>query len=126
MVNNEEVSVMDNSDLIGRIAGVALTKLNGMPAATGIYYKAVEILTSGEVQAVCTNPGLTMSARPFPADRFRRQLRQEVVQGQLAPVEAEVLDYVAKCYLTERQSDETDEHLKDRLVAIALGPQGMH
>jgi hypothetical protein len=118
--------VTDNSDLVGRIAGMALTRLTGMQVATGVYFKVVEVVGPGEVKAICTNPGLSRLDRTFPADGIRDQLRQEIIQKQLDSLDGETLDYVAKCYLTQRQTDETDEHLKARLTAIGLGPNGMN
>jgi len=52
---------------------------------------------------------------PLPIEQFRQQLRSEVINGQFAPVNGDLLDYVAKCYLKERQADENDEILKARL-----------
>jgi hypothetical protein len=119
--------VTDNSDLIGKIAGMALTKLSGMKSATGVYFKVVDVEGPGQVKAVCTNPGLPKMERTFPAEQVRSQLRPEIIQGQLDPLSnAEILDYVARCYLTERQSGEDNDHLKARLTALALGPKDMH
>jgi hypothetical protein len=117
---------MDDSDLIGRIAGMALTQLTGMKSATGVYFKVVAVEGSGQLKTVCTNPGLVRMEKTFPAEQVRRQLRPETIHGQLDPITGEILDYVAKCYLTERQSEESDEQLKARLAAIGLGPKGMH
>ncbi|SHH07192.1 hypothetical protein [Bradyrhizobium erythrophlei] len=116
----------DNKELLGRIAGMALTKLSGMKSATGVYFKVVEAVGAGEVKVICTNPGLQRMERTFPASRVRDQLRPEIIQVQLDPVSGELLDYVAKCYLTERQTDENDETLKARLHAFAMGPKAMH
>ncbi|WFU52357.1 hypothetical protein QA639_21865 [Bradyrhizobium pachyrhizi] len=115
----------DNNDLVGRIAGMAMTHLTGMSHATGVYFKVVEVAGS-EAKAICTNPGLPKMERMFPVEQLRRQLRHETVAGQLAQFEDEALDYVAKCYLTERQAGEDDEQLKARLTAIGLGPKGMN
>ncbi|MGY2919488.1 hypothetical protein [Bradyrhizobium sp. USDA 3262] len=114
----------DNTDLVGRIAGMAMAKLEGMKFFSGIYFKATEV-GGGEVKAVCTNPGLRLS-RSFPAHDFRRQLQLDTIQGQLEPLHGENLDYTAKCYETERQADENDEQLKARLTALGLGPTGMN
>ncbi|WP_396604932.1 hypothetical protein ACFLEY_22870 [Bradyrhizobium sp. YCK136] len=116
----------DNNELVGRIAGMAVTKLTGMKHSTGVYFKVVEVVGGGEVKAICTNPGLSRMERTFPIETVRRQLLPETIQGQLAPFEGETLDYTAKCYLTERQTDETDDQLKARLTAIGLGPKGMN
>jgi len=117
----------DDSDLVGRIAGMALAKLTDMTFSTGVYFKVVAVEGPGQVKTVCTNPGLPKMERTFPADQVRRQLSPETIQGQLDPLSnAEMLDYVAKCYLTERQSGEADDQLKARLTALALGPKGMH
>jgi hypothetical protein len=116
----------DDSDLVGRIAGMALAKLTDMTFSTGVYFKVVAVEGPGQVKTVCTNPGLPKMERTFSAEQVRRQLRPETIQGQLTTLEGEILDYVAKCYLTERQADETDEQLKARLTAIGLGPKGMH
>ncbi len=116
----------DNKELLGRIAGMALTKLNGMKTATGVYFKVVEAMDAGEVKVICTNPGLSRMERTFPASHVRGQLRPEVIQGQLDPVTGELLDYVAKCYLTERQTDENDETLKARIHSLAMGPKAMN
>jgi hypothetical protein len=114
----------DNSDLIGKIAGMAVTQLLGMKSATGVYFKVVEVEGLGQVKALCTNPGLPKMERTFPAEQVRRQLSPEIIQGQLDQLSgAEILDYVAKCYLTERQSEEADDQLKARLTALALGPK---
>jgi hypothetical protein len=115
----------ENKQLVGRIAGMALTKLAGMKSATGVYFKVVEV-TGGDVKVICTNPGLSRMERTFPIEQFRQQLRSEIISGQLAPVNGDLLDYVAKCYLTERQADENDETLKARLNALALGPNAMN
>ncbi|MCS3449806.1 hypothetical protein M2222_001373 [Bradyrhizobium elkanii] len=116
--------MQDESDLVGRIAGMAVTKLDSVGFATGVYFKATEVV-GGEVKAVCTNPGLRMD-RTFPVQNFRRQLQQETIEGQLQPLEAEQLDYAAKCYQTKREDGENDEHLKARLTAIGLGPSGLN
>ena len=116
----------DDSDLVGRIAGMALAKLTDMTFSTGVYFKVIAVEGPGQVKTVCTNPGLPKMERTFPAEQVRRQLRPENIQGQLDPATGEHLDYVANCYLTERQSEETDEQLKARLTALALGPKGMH
>jgi hypothetical protein len=115
----------DNNDLVGRIAGMAVTKLNGMETSTGVYFKITEVVGS-EAKAYCTNPGLGRMDRTFPADSVRSQTTPETIQGQLAPTSGEVLDYVAKCYLTERQTDETDDQLKARLTTIGIGPKGLN
>lgn len=116
----------DNKDLVGRIAGMAMTKLAGMNHATGVYFKVVEAVGGDEVKAICTNPGLAKMERTFPAATVRKQLQLEHIQGQLDPFEGEALDYAAKCYQTERQDGENDEQLKARLTAIGLGPSALH
>jgi hypothetical protein len=117
----------DNSDLIGKIAGMAVTQLSGMKSATGVYFKVVGLEGPGQVMAVCTNPGLPKMERTFPAEQVRSQLRPETIQGQFDPLSnTEILDYVARCYLTERQSGEDNDQLKARLMAIALGPKSVH
>jgi hypothetical protein len=115
----------NNTDLVGRIAGMAMTKLTGMNFSTGVYFKIIEVV-GNEAKAICTNPGLPRMERSFAVDQLRRQLLVQTIQGQLAAFEGEALDYVAKCYLTERQADETDEHLKARLTATGLGPRGLN
>jgi len=116
----------DESDLVGRIVGMAMTQLTGMKSVSGVYFQIVAVEGPGQLKAVCTNPGLPKMERVFPAEQVRRQLRPETIQGQLDCNNAEILEYVAKCYLTERQSGEADDQLKARLTALALGPNGMH
>jgi hypothetical protein len=117
---------MDHNDLIGRIAGMAMAQLTGMDSARGMYFKIIEVEGLGQLKTICTNPGMTKMVRTFPADLVRRQLRPETIQRQLDPLKGESLDYAASCYLTERQGGETDDMLKARLTAIALGPKGMN
>jgi hypothetical protein len=115
----------DNNDLIGRIAGMALTKLKGMEFATGVYFKITEVV-GAEAKGYCTNPGLPRMEKTFPVDAVRRQTTPEMIQGQLGPMSDEALDYVAKCYLTERQGDESNDHLKARLTMIGIGSKGLN
>lgn len=117
---------MNDNDLIGRIAGMAATQFNGVGFLHGVYFKVTSIEGPGQLKAVCTNPGMATMIRTFPAEQLWKQLRPETVQGQLEPLRDEKLTYAAKCYLTERQDGEDDEHLKARLIAIGLGPKGMH
>jgi hypothetical protein len=63
---------MDHSDLIGRIAGMAVTKLAGMDFAHGMYFRVIEIEGPGQLKTVRTNPGMTTMVRTFPADQIRR------------------------------------------------------
>jgi hypothetical protein len=117
---------MDDNELIGRIVGLALTKLKGMEYATGVYFKVVAVEGPGQLKCVCTNPGLPKMEQTYPSEQVRRQLTPERIAGQLEPLSGEALDYVAKCYLTDRQVDEKDEMLKARLNAIGLGPKAMN
>src|SRR5262245_57261674 len=112
---------MDDSDLVGRIAGMALTKLTNKSFASGVYFKITGINPSGSLNAVCTNPGLKTLCETFWPDDVRRKLRPEVIEEQLAPAEGQHLDYVAECYLTQREVDESDEFLRARLIALAMG-----
>lgn len=114
----------DNDDLVGRIAGMALAKLESLGFPHGIYFKVTEVV-GDQVNTVCTNPGMRMT-RAFPVSDFRRQLQLHTIEGQLEPLDGEKLDYTAKCYQTERQADESDKQLKARLATIGIGPKGMN
>jgi hypothetical protein len=117
---------VNDNDLIGRIAGIAITQFNGVGFAHGVYFKVTSVEGPGQLHVVCTNPGMSKLTRTMPAEQLWRQLSPETVQGQLEPLHDEKLDYAAKCYLTERQDGENDEQLKARLTAIGLGPKGMN
>jgi hypothetical protein len=117
---------MNDDDLIGRIAGIAMTQFNGVGFAHGVYFKITSVEGPGQLKAVCTNPGMASLTRTIPAEQLLQQIKPETIQGQLEPLRDEKLNYAAKCYLTERQDGETDEQLKARLTAIGIGPKGMN
>jgi hypothetical protein len=117
---------VNDNDLIGRIAGIAMTQFNGVGFAHGVYFKVTSIEGPGRLRAVCTNPGMSSLTRTIEVDQLLRQLKPETIEGQLKPLHDEKLDYAAKCYLTERQDGENDEQLKARLTAIGIGPKGMN
>src|SRR5438034_4355539 len=64
---------------------------------------------------------ITTAATPNSHPDCRALLIQIVALQQLDQISnTESLDYVAKCYLTERQSGEDNDQLKARLTALAL------